>query len=33
LQIYVLPIRVKFLFDEQEKFDNEVKDFLLNFKV
>jgi len=33
LPIYAIPIEVRFLFDEKEKFDNEVKDFLLNFKV
>lgn len=33
IPIFVLPIEVKFHFDEQEKFDTEVKDFLLNFTV
>ena len=33
LPIYALPIQVKFLFDDGEKFDNEVKNFLLDFKV
>ncbi len=33
LPIYVLPIRVNFLFNEQEKFDQQVKDYLLDFKV
>ena len=33
LPIYALPIEVKFLFDDGEKFDNEVKEFLFNFKV
>ncbi len=33
LPIYAIPIEVRFLFDDKEKFDHEVKDFLLNFKV
>ncbi len=33
LPIYALPIEVKFLFDDGEKFGNEVKNFLLDFKV
>jgi len=33
LPIYALPIEVKFLFDDGGKFDDEVKNFLLNFKV
>lgn len=33
VQIYILPIKVKFLFDEQEKFNESIKDFLLKFKV
>ncbi|MFK7946186.1 MAG: tetraacyldisaccharide 4'-kinase [Saprospiraceae bacterium] len=33
LPIFVLPIEVDFLFDEAEKFQNDVKQFLLDFKV
>ena len=33
IHIYVLPIKVKFIFDEQEDFDETIKDFLLGFKV
>lgn len=33
LPIFVLPIEVKFHFGEGERFDQYVKDFLLNFKV
>ena len=33
LPIFVLPIEVDFLFDEAEKFQDDVKQFLLNFKV
>lgn len=32
LPIFALPVHVTFHFDEKEKFDNEVKQFLLNFK-
>jgi len=33
LPIFALPVEVMFHFDEREKFDESVKDFLLNFKV
>lgn len=33
LPIFSLPVAVKFHFEEQEKFDQSVKDFLLNFKI
>jgi tetraacyldisaccharide 4'-kinase len=33
LPIYVLPVQVKFLFGESQKFDALVKQFLLDFKV
>lgn len=33
LSIFVLPIEVKFHFNESELFDRSIKDFLLNFKV
>lgn len=33
LPIFVLPVEVDFLFDEAEKFQEDVKQFLLNFKV
>lgn len=33
IDIYVLPIKVEFIFSEQEKFNESIKDFLLNFKV
>lgn len=33
INIYVLPIKVKFIFDEQEDFNESIKDFLLKFKV
>lgn len=33
VNIYVLPIKVKFIFDEQEDFNESIKDFLLKFKV
>lgn len=33
LPIFVLPIEVDFLFDESQKFQNDVKQFLLDFKV
>ena len=33
LPIYVLPIEVAFHFDEGNNFDQEVKDFLLNFRA
>lgn len=31
LPIFVLPVQVKFHFGEEEKFDGELRDFLLNF--
>lgn len=33
LPIYVLPVNVAFHFDEKEKFDEHIRQFLLNFKV
>ena len=33
INIYVLPIKVKFDFNEQEIFNDSIKDFLLKFKV
>lgn len=33
LPIYVLPIEVEFLFDGKTKFDEYIRDFLLNFRV
>ena len=33
LPIFALPVQVKFHFDDQERFDQDVKEFLLNFKV
>lgn len=33
LNIYAIPIEVKFLFDEQATFDNEIKQRLLDFKI
>ena len=33
LPIFALPVQVAFHFDEGEKFDQEIKDFLLNFQV
>lgn len=33
LPIYVLPVDVDFHFDEKEKFDEHIRQFLLNFKV
>jgi len=33
VDIYVLPIKVKFIFEEQELFNESIKDFLLKFKV
>ena len=33
IAVYVLPIRVKFLDNQAQDFDNRVKTFLLNFKV
>jgi tetraacyldisaccharide 4'-kinase len=33
LPVFALPVDVKFHFDEGPKFDQDVKDFLLNFKV
>ena len=32
LPVYVLPVKVAFHFDEGEIFDNDIKQFLLNFK-
>ena len=33
LNIYAIPIEVKFLFDEGTAFDNEIKNALLDFKI
>lgn len=33
LPIYVLPVQVQFHFEGKNEFDNEIKDFLLNFRV
>lgn len=33
INIYVLPIKVKFIFEEQEIFNDSIKDFLLGFRV
>ena len=33
LNIFAIPVEVKFLFGEQEAFDNEIKNALLDFKV
>ena len=33
LPIYVLPVEVSFLFDQKEAFINDIRTFLLNFKV
>jgi tetraacyldisaccharide 4'-kinase len=33
LPIFILPIQVGFLFDEQSRFDQEIQSFLLNFTV
>lgn len=33
LPIYVLPITVEFLFGGEQQFDQEIKDFLIDFKV
>lgn len=33
LPIYILPIKVDFLFGEQDRFDQEIRSFLLNFTV
>ncbi len=33
LPIFVLPVQVAFHFNEGEQFDNQIKDFLLDFKV
>ena len=33
MEVYILPIKVKFLFDEGEKINQLVKDYLLGFKV
>lgn len=33
IPIFVLPVDVRFHFDEQEQFDNHIRQFLLNFKV
>ena len=33
IRVYVLPVRVRFLFDESQDFDNEIKQFLLSFEV
>ncbi len=33
LNIFAIPIEVKFLFDEGEAFDNEIKNSLLDFKI
>jgi tetraacyldisaccharide 4'-kinase len=33
LNIFAIPVEVKFLFGEQEAFDNEIKNALLDFKI
>jgi len=33
LPIYILPVEVKFLFDQEEAYNSLIKSFLLNFKV
>lgn len=33
INIYVLPIKVEFMFNEETEFDDSIKDFLLKFKV
>ena len=33
LPVFVLPVEVKFHFEESEKFDQSIRDFLLNFKA
>lgn len=33
LPIFVLPVQVRFLFDAEQQFLQEIRDFLLNFKV
>jgi tetraacyldisaccharide 4'-kinase len=33
LPVFVLPVEVRFHFGEGERFDQDIKDFLLNFKV
>ncbi len=33
IPVYVLPVQVKFHFDESKKFDAAIKDFLLSFEV
>ena len=33
LNIYAIPIEVKFLFDEGTAFDNDIKNALLDFKI
>jgi len=33
LPVFALPVEVMFHFEEGEKFDESVKDFLLNFKI
>lgn len=33
LPVYVLPVEVSFLFDQKEEFINDIRSFLLNFKV
>ena len=33
LPIYILPVEVRFLFEQSRQFNNQIKSFLLNFKV
>ncbi|MDX1408097.1 MAG: tetraacyldisaccharide 4'-kinase [Saprospiraceae bacterium] len=33
LDVFILPVRVEFLFDDQNRFDNTIRNFLLQFKV
>ncbi|NNF34400.1 MAG: tetraacyldisaccharide 4'-kinase [Saprospiraceae bacterium] len=33
LPVYVLPVEVSFLFDQKDEFINDIRSFLLNFKV
>ncbi|MBL0129696.1 MAG: tetraacyldisaccharide 4'-kinase [Chitinophagaceae bacterium] len=33
LPVYVIPVRHSFLFQEGERFDNRVSDFIKNFKT
>ncbi|MDX1479019.1 MAG: tetraacyldisaccharide 4'-kinase [Saprospiraceae bacterium] len=33
LEVFILPVEVAFLFDDQNRFDNTIRNFLLQFKV